>query len=62
MRSAANAISIYKQWMTKKAVNRMIWMLINIETCYVTVTTEVVKLFDNGYIPTPLELYEDWCG
>ena len=59
MRSTANAISMYEQWMTKKAVNRMIWMLNNIETSYVTATTEVVKLFDYGYIPTPLELYED---
>ena len=61
MRSAANAISLYKQCMDKKAVNRIIWMLTNIETSYLTATNEVVKLFDNGYIPTPLELYEEWC-
>ena len=61
MRSAANAIAMYKQWMTKKAVNRMIWMLTSIGTSYVTATSEVIKLFDNEYIPTPLELYEEWC-
>ena len=60
-RSVAGAISTYKKWMDKKAVNRMIWMLSNIETNYVTATTEVVKLFDYGYIPTPLELYEERC-
>ena len=59
-RSVADAISIYKKWMDKKAVNRMIWMLSNIETNYVTATTNVVKLFNRGYIPTPLELYEEW--
>ena len=57
-RSVAGAISIYKKWMDKKAVNRMIWMLSNIDTNYVTATTNVVKQFDQGYIPTPLELYE----
>ena len=35
-------------------------MLDNIDTNYVTVTNADVKLFDNGYIPTPLELYEDF--
>ena len=61
-RSVAEAICLYREFLSKKEVNRMIWMLSNIETNYVTATTEVVKLFDNGYIPTPLELYEDWCG
>ncbi|MBE7032745.1 MAG: hypothetical protein E7406_00770 [Ruminococcaceae bacterium] len=60
-RSVAGAISTYKKWMDKKAVNRMIWMLSNIETNYVTATSKAAKLFDQGYIPTPLELYEDWC-
>ena len=60
-RSAAKAVSIYRECSGKKEVNRIIWMLSNIETNYITATTEVVKLFDNGYIPTPLELYEEWC-
>ncbi|MBR1969455.1 MAG: hypothetical protein IKA17_03765 [Clostridia bacterium] len=60
-RSAAKAISMYKKCMNKKVFNRMLWMLTNIDTSYVTATTEVVKLFDYGYIPTPLELYEEWC-
>ncbi len=61
-RSVAEAICLYREFLSKKEVNRIIWMLSNIETNYVTATTEVVKLFDNGYITTPLELYEDWCG
>lgn len=60
-RSAAKAVSMYRECSGKKEVNRIIWMLSNIETNYITATTEVVKLFDNGYIPTPLELYEEWC-
>lgn len=60
-RSAAKAISMYKKCMNKRSVNHMIWMLTNIDTSYVTVTSEVVKLFDHGYIPTPLELYEYCC-
>lgn len=59
MRSVAVAISTYKKWMDKKEVTRMIWMLSNIETNYVTATSKAAKLFDQGYIPTPLELYEE---
>ena len=61
-RSDAKAVSMYRESSGKKEVNRIIWMLTNIDTNYVTVTNEVVKLFDSGYIPTPLELYEDCCG
>ena len=53
---------MYRESLGKKEVNRIIWMLTNIDTSFVTATSEVVKLFDRGYIPTPLELYEDWCG
>ena len=60
-RSAAKAITLYREFFDKKDVNRIIWMLSNIDTNFVTATTEVVKLFDRGYIPTPLELYEEWC-
>lgn len=59
-RSAAKAVSLHRECLGKKEVNRIIWMLNNIETNYVTATTEVVKIFDNGYIPTPLELYDDY--
>lgn len=58
-RSVAETVYLYRKFLSKKEVNRMIWMLSNVETNYVTATTEVVKLFDNRYIPTPLELYED---
>ena len=60
-RSAAKAITLYKEFFDRKEVNRILWMLSNIDVSYVTTTTEVVKLFDRGYIPTPLELYEEWC-
>ena len=59
-RSVAEAVCLYREFLSKKEVNRIIWMLSNIETNYVTATTEVVKLFDYGYIPTPLELYDDY--
>jgi len=60
-RSAAKAITLYKEFFDRKEINRMIWMLSNIDISFVTATNEVVKLFDRGYIPTPLELYEEWC-
>ena len=61
-RSAAKAITLYKEFFDRKEVNRIIWMLYNIDVSFVTATTEVTKLFDRGYIPTPLELYAEWCG
>ena len=57
LRSAAKAITLYSEFCDKN----IIWMLTNIGTCCVTATTDVVKLFDRRYIPTPLELYEDRC-
>ena len=29
-----------------------------IETNYVTITTDTARLFENGYVPTPIELFE----
>lgn len=60
-RSAAKAIILYREFFNRKEVSRILWMLSNIDVSFVTATTEVVKLFDRGYIPTPLELYEEWC-
>ena len=57
-RSAAEAVKIYKSTEGKKEVNRMIFMLNEIDTNYVTATNEAVKLFKNEYIPTPMELFE----
>ena len=59
-RSVAETIRMYKNLYGKKETKRIIFMLDNINTSYVTVTNSDVKLFDNGYIPTPLELYNDF--
>ncbi|MBQ4515914.1 MAG: hypothetical protein II978_03890 [Clostridia bacterium] len=59
-RSVAETVKTYKDIYGKKEVNRILFMLDLIDTNYVTVTNTVKKLFDNGYIPTPLELYQDF--
>ena len=59
-RSVAETFRIYKNIYGKTEVKRIVFMLDNIDTNYVTVTNADVKLFDNGYIPTPLELYEEF--
>ena len=59
-RSVAETFRIYKNIYGKTEVKRIVFMLDNIDTNYVTVTNADVKLFDNGYIPTPVELYEEF--
>ncbi len=59
-RSVAETVKIYKGIYGKKEVNRILFMLDLIDTNYVTITNAVKKLFDNSYIPTPLELYQDF--
>ena len=59
-RSVADTVKLYKNIYGKSEVKRIIFMLDNIETNYLTVTNADKKLFDNGYIPTPLELYEEF--
>ena len=58
LRSAADAVKIYKSTDGKKEVKHMLFMLNDIDTNYVTATKEAVKLFKYGYIPTPIELFE----
>ena len=58
-RSVVETVKIYKSIYGKKKVKKILWMLDNIDTNYVTVTNSDAKLFENGYIPTPLELVED---
>ena len=60
-RSVTKAITLYREVFDRKEINRIIRMLSNIDTSFVTATSEVAKLFNRGYIPTPLELYEKWC-
>ena len=45
-----------------KNVDNMIQQLDNIQTNYVTVTKSDVKIFENGYIPRPHELYHEYVG
>ena len=59
-RSVAETFRIYKNIYGKKEAKRIIFMLDNIDTSCVTVTNSDVKLFNNGYIPTPIELYNDF--
>lgn len=58
-RSVAKTYKIYKNIYGKTEVKRIIFMLDNIDTNYVTVTNADVKLFEDNYIPTPLELYKE---
>ena len=57
-RSAAEAVKIYKSTDGKKQVKKIIFMLNMIETNYVTITTDTARLFENGYVPTSIELFE----
>ena len=59
-RSSAETIREYKNISGKTEVKRILYMLDNIDTNYVTVTNSDVKLFKDGYIPTPIELYNDF--
>lgn len=57
-RCAAEAVKIYISTDGKKQVKKIIFMLNMIETNYVTITTDTARLFENGYVPTPIELFE----
>lgn len=59
-RSVAKALKYYRNCYGKTKVKRLITMLDDIDTNYVTVTNADVKLFDSGYIPTPYELYKEF--
>ena len=59
-RSSAETIREYKNIYGKSEVKRILYMLDNIDTNYVTVTNSDVKLFKDRYIPTPIEVYNDF--
>ena len=59
-RSVAETFRMYKSAVGKTEAKRILFMLDNIDTNCLTVTGADAKLFDNGYIPTPLELYEEF--
>jgi len=62
LRSVAKAAKFYKKAYGKDKVKQIYELLDNIDTNYVTVTNADVKLFDNGYIPTPIELYKEYVS
>ena len=58
-RSVAETVKVYKSIYGKNTVKHITYLLDCIDTNYVTITNNDAKLFD-GYVPTPLELYEDF--
>ncbi len=58
--SAFKAIEDLKETYTKKELDKILHLFDIIDTSYITVTTRDIKEFQNGYIPNPLELYEDF--
>ena len=61
-RSVAETLKEYKNQYGNSAGKHIVELLDRIQTNYVTVTNSDVKLFDNGYIPTPYELYKRSAG
>lgn len=59
-RSVAKTMKQYKDWYGKAKTKKIVELLNNIETSFLTVPPSDIKLFDNGYIPTPMELYEEF--
>ncbi len=59
-RSVAETIKDYKSGYGKKETKRILFMFDNIDTNYVTVTNTDAKVFKDGYIPTPIELYKEY--
>ena len=57
-RSAAETVKVYKSTDGKKQVKKIIFMMDMIDTNYVTITSDTARLFENGYVPTPIELFE----
>ncbi len=56
LRSTSKAMKIYN----KNEINKIIYMLDNINVNYVTATMATAKLFHKAYIPTPIELFNDY--
>lgn len=61
-RSVADTIRLYKNLIGKTEVKRIIYMLDLIDTNYVTITNKDCEVFENNYIPTPYELYQDFVN
>ena len=59
-RSVAEIFRIYKNFYGRSGVKKLVKLLDNIETNYVTVTSADAKLFNNGCVPTPIELFKEY--
>ena len=60
-RNAEGTLIEYKYAHGNNKLKQILSMLNDIETSYVTVPNRDIKLFD-GYIPNPLELYEEYVA
>lgn len=58
-RSVAEVLKKYSKIYDTKTFSKIVYMLNIIDTNYVTVTNEAMKLFGDKYIPTPLNLYKE---
>lgn len=61
-RDASEAAAMFRNIYGKKELKRILWMFDNIDTNYVTVTNADAKLFENGYIPLPIDLYKEFIN
>ena len=59
-RSVAKAYDFYKQALGKSGTKRLLYLFDLIDTNYVTITNKDYKIFGNQYIPTPMDLYNDF--
>ncbi len=59
-RSVAKCFEKYRQYYSSSEIKRFITLLDDIDTNYVTITNEDKKVFDDNYIPTPYELYQNF--
>ena len=59
-RSVGKTYRDYKKIYGKHKTKHILELLDDIDTNCVTVTTADSNIFDNGYIPTPLELYKEF--
>ena len=60
LRSVAKACNLYKQLIGKSGTKRLLYLFDLIDTNYVTITNKDYKIFGNQYIPTPMDLYNDF--
>ena len=60
VRSVSKTIEIFKEFHSKKKINELLILLNDIDVNPITATKEDLKKFDCGYIPSLIELYEEF--